>query len=65
MLVSCRLSSGCLCFRKVFGKVAYVLERFWVIFAYVLENFRIFAPKLVCHDNYVRKRTYKTTETME
>ena len=36
----------CLCFRKVFGNYAYVLERFSMIFAYVLEIICIFAPKL-------------------
>ncbi len=47
--------------------VAYILESFLVIFAYVLEILRIFAAQTRRNykDYYVRKRTYNTTETME
>ena len=31
----------CLCFRKIFTDVAYVLERFSLILAYVLERFSL------------------------
>ena len=57
----------CLCFRMVLMIVAYILERFLVIFAYVLEILRIFAAQTRRNykDYYVRKRTYNTTETME
>ena len=39
------ICSCCLCFRKIFTDVAYVLERFSLILAYVLEIICNFALK--------------------